>query len=253
MRKRFLPHAFLMALVAAASAQPAFALPPSSPTPVRVELVDDATLDGMTGKFYGADMLVGVRINLVSTLATTQGGSAVATGSLYVQRNASGGYDVMLDSHASATDGSSPVPATANVASGGDQVHVNGIGQVTQIAGDGNRMANIALIQLGSTPGAPTGFNGQEGAQATAGLMQAQVSFTGGGIQLGLVAPGANIGQQVLPGATNQVLQTGRIAGDGFTASNTLQLQLMSSAMPAASLQQLGIQQALAAVSGLRH
>jgi hypothetical protein len=252
MKNRFLPRGILVGLVAVAGAGPALALPPSSPRPVHVEVVDDATLDGQTGKFYGADMLVGVRIQLVSTLTTAQGASASATGTLFVQRNAAGGFDVQVDSQALANAGGA-APASTNVASGGEQIRVDGIGQVTQIAGDGNRMANIALVQLGTAPASPSGFNGQSGAQASAGGVQAQVSFAGGGVQLGLVAPGANIRQDVTPGASGRIMQVGQIAGDGVTASNALQLQMMTTAMPVSSMQQLGIQQALSAVSGLRH
>jgi hypothetical protein len=185
-------------------------------------------------------------------LTTAQGASASATGTLFVQRNAAGGFDVQVDSHALANAGGA-VPGPANLATGGDQLHVVGIGQVTQIAGDGNRMANIALVQLGTAPASPSGFNGQPGAQASAGGVQAQVSFAGGGVQLGLVAPGATIRQEVTPGASGRIMQVGQIAGDGVTASNALQLQMMTAAMPVSSMQQLGIQQALSAVSGLRH
>jgi hypothetical protein len=253
MKNRSLPRAFLV-LVAAACAMPALALPSSSPPPpVRVEVLDDATLDSQTGKFFGADMLVGVRIELVSMLTTAQGASASAAGTLYIRRTEGGGFDVQVDSRALAAAGVSTAPATGNLATGGEQVRVDGIGQVTQIAGDGNRMSNVALVQLGTAPASPSGFNGQSGAQASAGGLQAQVSFVGGGLQIGLVAPGATIGQQVTTGASGRVMQIGQIAGDGFTASNALNLQMMTAAMPTSSLQQMGIQQALSAVSGLRH
>ncbi|WP_162823855.1 hypothetical protein [Lysobacter sp. TY2-98] len=221
-------------------------------TPLRVEVVDDAALGTMTGKYYGADMLVGVRIDLVSQLATAQGGTATAVGSLYVQKTGNG-YDVQVDSHASASAGNGSAPVSNNIATGGEQIHVDGIGQITQIAGDGNRMGNLTIVQLGSNPAAPSGFNGASSAQAQDGALQAQVSFVGGGVQLGLVAPGATIGQQVTPGASGRITQIGQIAGDGFTASNALHLQMMTSALPASAVQQLGIQQALSAVSGLRH
>lgn len=256
MKIRLLPHAVFMAFAAVAGAGPALALPPSSTpapaAPLRVDLVDDATLGQLTGKYNGADMLVGVRIDLVSTLATAQGGTANAVGSLYVQRTDTG-FDVQVDTHANAAAGSSDAPASNNIAIGGEQVHVDGIGQITQIAGDGNRMGNLTVVQLGSNPAAPSGFNGAASAQAADGGLQAQISFVGGGVQLGLVAPGATIGQQVTPGASGRITQIGQIAGDGFTASNALHLQMMTTAMPTSAVQQLGIQQALSAMSGLRH
>lgn len=246
-----LPLVF-MALVAVAAAMPAAALPPSSaPPPVRVELVDDATLAGMTGKFYGADMLTGVRIDLVSSLANAQGGTASASGSLYVQRTATG-FEVRIDSRADATAGTGTAPVSGNVATGGEQIGVQGIGQVTQIAGDGNRMGNLAVIRIGSAPSGAGTFNGQTSATASAGDLTAQVSFSGGGVQLGLGGIGATIRQHVTPGDAGHIMQVGQIAGNGFTAQNTLQLQMMTTAMPTLSMQQLGIQQVLAAISGLR-
>lgn len=252
MKRHRLPHVMFMALVAAAAAAPASALPPSSPPPpVAVEVVDDATLAGMTGKFYGADMLVGVRIDLVSNLASAQGGSATAAGSLYIRRTDSG-FEVQVDSRAGAAAGTGTAPVTGNVATGGENLQVQGIGQISQIAGDGNRMGNLAVISIGTDPAAPSGFNGRTGAEAGAGDLTARVSFSGGGVQLGLTATGATIRQEVMPGDTGHVLQLGQIAGNGFTANNSLHLQMMTSAMPTLSMQQLGIQQALAAVSGLR-
>lgn len=248
-----LPLAF-MALVAAAAATPASALPPSSSAagaPVRVELVDDATLARMTGKFYGANMLTGVRIDLVSTLANAQGGTASASGSLYVRRTETG-FDVRFDSRADASAGSGPATPTGNIATGGENIQVNGIGQITQIAGDGNRMGNLAVISIGADPTAPTDFNGLSQAQAGAGDLSAQVTFADGGVQLGLGSIGATIRQRVMPGESGHIVQVGQIAGNGFTAHNSLQLQMMTTAMPALSMQQLGIQQVLAAISGLR-
>ncbi len=245
-----LPHV-IMALVAAACAFPAFALPPSDPPPVRVELVDDATLAGMTGKFFGADMLTGVRIDLVSTLANAQGGAATATGSLYIRRTG-GGYEVRVDSRADAVEGTAPTLPTGQVAVGATGIGVHGIGQVTQIAGDGNRMGNLAVIRYGADPAAPADFNGLTGAEATAGDLTARISFADGGASIGLGDIGATIRQDVVPGGSGRIMQVGQIAGNGFTANNSLQLQMMTTAMPILAMQQLGIHQALAAISGLR-
>ena len=93
--------------------------------------------------------------NAQATLATAQGGSATAFGSLYVQRNASGGFDVQIDTHAAAADGTGPAPASSNVAVGADGVQVDGIGQVTQIAGNGNRMANVEAVAWQGDRGKP--------------------------------------------------------------------------------------------------
>lgn len=261
-----LPHALIMALVAVAAAAPAAALPPfyESPgaAPVRHELVDDSELAGITGKYLGSNMLVGLRVDLVSTLSTGQGGTAMAGASLYIQRTGSG-FRVLVDSRAdaaapaldpaTATAGAAGTEPVRNIATGGDRIDVQGIGQITQIAGDNNRMANLALIEVVDALAAADGFNGRRGLQAASGDMVATVSFVGGGVELGLSGPGATIRQQALAGGAGGVMQVGQIAGDGMVASNSMHLQMLSSAMPILSMQQLGIQQALVAISGLRH
>lgn len=224
---------------------------PPAPLRVPVELVDDATLGRITGKFYGADMLTGVRIDLVSTLSNGQGGTAMAGGSLHVRRTATG-FEVSIDSRADASAGTTPMVGTGHTATGAEGLQVQGIGQITQIAGDGNRMGNLAIIRVGSDPAAPAGFNGQTQAQASSGDLTARVTFTDGGVQLGLTGIGATIRQDVTPGQSGNIVQMGQIAGNGFTAQNTLQLQMMTTAMPTLSMQHLGIQQVLAAISGLR-
>jgi hypothetical protein len=245
--------------MAAASAFPAAALPPSSRyplwiEPVRAEPVDDALLGQMTGKYYGADMLVGVRIDLVSRVATAGGGSATAIGALYIRRTGSG-FTVQVDSRtqaAAGTDGADPGHASAI---GGDAITVQGIGQISQIAGDGNRMGNGALIRVVGDLPSPQGFNGATHSQTQDGAMTATIHFDGRGMQLGVGAAGASIGQNVTNAgsASGSILQFGRIAGDGFVADNTLQLQMMTTAMPALSLRQAGVQQALFAIAGLPH
>lgn len=256
MTRKRLPPVLLMALVAVAAAGPAAALPPFA-SDVRTGDVDDAELDGITGRYLGASMLVGVRIELVSSLATPQGSHATAAGALYVRRT-SGGFEVLVDSRVDAYAPQADPAATGatapgRLATGGDTLFVQGIGQVTQIAGDGNRMSNLALIRIGDMPGRPEGYNGTMGSQATAGDLVAQVSFVGGGVQLGLTAPGVTIGQHALVDGAGGVMQVGRIAGDGMVASNTLNLQLMTTSMPTSSMHHLGIHQVLGALSGLRY
>jgi hypothetical protein len=248
-----------MALTAVAGASPALALPPSSSDPlwlepVRAEPVEDAVLAQAQGKYYGADMLVGVRIDLVTQVATAGGGTAAATGALYIRRTDTG-FIVQVDSRTQAAAGTDAAPLGNAIAVGGDTINVQGIGQVTQIAGDGNRMGNVALISVVGDLAAPQDFNGQTQSQSQDGALTATVHFDGTGMQLGVGAAGASIGQNVTPGpaTSGSILQFGRIAGDGFAANNSLQMQVMTTAMPTLSLQQAGIQQALIAIAGLPH
>lgn len=256
MNRHTLPRALFSALVAgAAAAQPAVALPPSTPAhaepglpPVRVEVVDESVLAGISGKYFGANMLVGLRIDLISTLHTPQGGSAAATGSLVMSFDG-GDPQVWVDTQAQAASDGSPVPLPpGQSASGGDGLQVGGIGQVAQIAGDDNRFANLTSISFTRDVGGAGGFNGLGSQSAAAGPMTARVTFLDGGMQLALDGPAVHMGQRVGDGG---IQQFGQIAGNGIIGSNRMQLQIMTGAAPEQWQRHLGIQQALAGLAAL--
>lgn len=241
------PFARLLPAVAFLAA--AVALPVHAAPPVRPQPIDDATLAGVTGRYYGASMLVGLRVDIVSTLQTPSG-SASATGSLTVQRNGNGnGFDVQVDTHAHA-HGQAGGNAAASGASarGGETVQIDGIAQVTQIAGDRNRMGNLTSISFAPsvTPlGSP---NGTMDSHAQDGTVSARVTFAGGGAELAITAPGALLAQRFDPGIAGgsaRIAQLGQIAANDVTGSNQLHLQLATQAMSAQLLRQLGVQQAL--------
>ena len=244
-----LPRALFAVLVAGvAAAQPAAALPP-----LRADLVDELTLSQVSGKYYGANMLVGLRLEVTSTLHTAQG-NANASGSLSIQR-VGNGFQVQVDSRSGAVAGIDAVSGSGTQASatGADGLQVNGIGQISQIAGDDNRLANVTTIRfLPRAAGASdaAGYNGQTSSSADAGAMTARITFFDGGMQLGLSGPGATLAQQFRAGG-GQVLQMGQIAGNGVFGSNQLQLTLLTGAMPTQVQHQLGIQQVLAGLGGL--
>lgn len=253
MNRHTLPRALFPALVAVvAAAQPAAALPP-----LRTELVDELTLSQISGKYFGANMLVGLRVDLVSTLHTPQQGSATAAGSLSIRR-AGNGFEVLVDTRSGAAAGlhdAVSTGATGNSASGAGSVQVNGIGQISQIAGDGNAMANLTTISFERNGAAASGnFNGHTSSQSSAGPLMARITFEDGGMQLGLRGPGANLSQQFNAGAggdAGRISQVGQLAGQGLTGSNQLHLRLMTDVMPLQVQHQLGIQQALAGLCPL--
>ncbi|MDQ3204916.1 MAG: hypothetical protein M3Q40_00050 [Pseudomonadota bacterium] len=251
MNRQLLPRAALSTLLVAASASLS-AAPPAVRPPVRAELVDDATLSQVSGRYFGANMLVGLRVDLVSSLHTAQQGTAQATGSLVIRRNGSG-FDVSVDTRTAAEAGSDASPITG-VAVGGDSLQVTGIGQVAQIAGDGNRLSNITSIRFTPALDAADGFNGLSSSAATAGPMSAQITFLDGAMKLDVVGPGAMLGQRFnagLGGSAGAIMQSGVISGNGISASNQLHLQLMTAVMPSLIQQQLGVQQALAGLRAL--
>lgn len=253
MNRPSLPRALFSALAAAAAAvQPAAALPP-----LRAQIVDDATLATLSGRYLDAQMLVGLRVDLISSVATPQQGAAMASGSLLIQRDGAG-FSVISDARSSAVAGAD-APAPDATASGAETVRMQGIGQIAQIAGDGNRLANLAAIEFVDQAHADTaaaGFNGQTHSDSAAGALRAQVTFLDGGAQVGVQAPGVSLQQRLDGGASGGVAsggiaQTGRIAGDGVIAGNRLQLQIVTAAMTPQMSRQLGLQQALEGLRGL--
>ncbi|MEH6418246.1 hypothetical protein [Pseudomonas sp. CGJS7] len=249
MNRPSLPRALFSALVAAAAAlEPAAALPP-----LRADLVDEATLATISGKYFGAQMLVGLRVDVISNLSTPQQGAAMASGSLLVLRDGAG-LRVQVDARSQAVSGDAAAASTHANAAGADAAQVRGIGQIAQIAGDGNRLSNLAAIEFVDRAGIDrdaAGFNGQSHSESAAGAMQARVTFLDGGIQVGVDAPGAAMRQHLNAGAQGGIGQLGRIAGDGIDGGNRLQLQVATSAITPQLSQQLGLQQALDSLRAL--
>lgn len=242
---RLPPTLFSALLAAAAALQPAAALPPLKAHAVTAHVVDDATLGTISGKYFGAQMLVGLRVDLVSSLNTPQHGTAFASGSLLVERRG-GGFEVQVDARSGADAGNATVAAGAADAnaSGAESVQVRGIGQIAQIAGDDNRLGNLTSIGFVDRVDA-SGFNGQSHSQASAGAMSARVTFLDGGARIAVDGPGASLQQRLDPGASGGIAQLGRIAGNGVDASNRMQLQIVTSAITPELSRQLGLQQAL--------
>ncbi|SDZ22400.1 hypothetical protein SAMN04487939_12453 [Lysobacter sp. yr284] len=244
MNRLSLPLALLAAL--AAASPPAVALPP-----LRADLVDDATLAALNGRYFDAQMLVGLRVDLVSSVATPQQGAAMASGSLLLLREGAG-LRVRSDARSAAAAGSG-ADASAASAGGAESVRVHGIGQVAQIAGDGNRLSNLASIEFVDAAGLAAdagGFNGRTHSDSAAGGLRAQVTFLDRGAAVGVQAPGVSL-QQRLDGGLGGIAQSGRIAGDGVAAGNRLQLQIATAPMTPQRGRELGLLQALAGLSGV--
>ncbi|QWP77724.1 hypothetical protein J5226_04735 [Lysobacter sp. K5869] len=219
---------------------------------MRAQIVDDATLATLNGRYYDAHMLIGLRVDLISSVATPQQGAAMASGSLLVLRDGNG-FSVSTDARSSAAAGADVADANAN-ASGAEAVRLQGIGQIAQIAGDGNRLSNLAAIEFVDPARADrdaAGFNGQTHSDSAAGGVRAQVTFLDGGATLGVQAPGVSLQQRLDGGALGGIAQSGRIAGDGVVAGNRLQLQIVTAAMTPQMTRQLGLQQALDGLRGL--
>jgi hypothetical protein len=137
-------------------------------------------------------------------------------------------------------------------ANGGQNVSVNGVSQISQVAGNGNLGTNQALIDFNASPGSLTGgtYNNATSAAASNanGSVTAAVSFANGGISIALQTPAGIATQSVAPSSAQQagmIAQLLQIAGNNQQVANQLQLHLQTQQMSASMLRQIGVLQAL--------
>ncbi|WP_028215939.1 hypothetical protein [Paraburkholderia oxyphila] len=226
--------------------------------PVRCEPVGDDVLAHQTGKYAGSDMISGFVLNVLSQWQLPNGASAVAQGSLTVAQNAANQLSASVQTNVHVTD---PVPggttaansgATPNTsASGGQNVSVNGVSQITQVAGDGNVGSNAATIDYSNsiTSGANTSANQPSAAASNAnGTIKAGIAFGSNGINVTLQTPAGIATQNILPSSTQQagaIAQLLQIAGNNQQVANQLQLSLQTQQLTAQMIRQVGVLQAL--------
>lgn len=218
--------------------------------PVRAELLGDDVLDRQRGRYLGFDMIVGMRIEAHSSWQTGSGGGLQASGAIWLRQLPDGGYALYQGATASAGEGAAGGSGTG-WAVGGEHLAVGGIGQVTQAAGDGNRVENLLVIGFDDAGGGATAFNGQSSASAGSGGHRAEVSVSPGGFLIGLHAPEGQVSQTLSTGAGGSLMQLVQVSGNGHVASNHMQIFLQTATMPAALQQQLSIQQAMESLRGI--
>ncbi|HTH73897.1 MAG TPA: peptidase C39 [Trinickia sp.] len=139
-------------------------------------------------------------------------------------------------------------------ASGGQSVSVNGVSQITQVAGDGNVGANSTVIDFNGASASTLAGNVASANSPTAtatsasGNVKAGISFAGGGVSVSLQTPAGVATQTISPagiqggGSIGQLLQ---IAGNGQAVVNQLKLSVQTLPMSGAQMRQLGVLQAL--------
>ena len=265
----------------------------------RWETVGDDVLSHQTGKAPGAEMVSGVVLELMSQWQMPNGGSATAHGKLTISTNADNTLSAQVSTSAQASDGAghgnrygndrgnaaaattataptasaNPMPtiaaspsAGANpqaIATGGQNVSVNGVSQVTQVAGNGNTGVNSAVIDFtGSSPttsaagGAASTSGTSASATSASGNVRAGVTFANGGVALTLQTP-AGVAAQAISPATGHgggsIAQWVQVAGNAQAVVNQLQLSVQTQAMSGAVLRQLGVLQAMQNSALLRH
>lgn len=249
-------YATILAINVVVGAVPAYASD-VLPSSWQAAAVGDDVLATATGKYANQNMITGFQLVMTSQLQTSAGGSLYANGVLNVAQNANGNYTATTSASTGIVAGATGVVSSGlQAVTGASNVLVNGVAQITQVAGNGNSALNNAVIQF--TPAVQTGSAGQgaSSSQTILGAMSASVAITAAGVQLQLTTPNGIVSQSIAGGAgspMNQVMQVVQVAGNGQQALNSLQLNLQTGAITANALRQIGIQNALANMVVVRH
>jgi hypothetical protein len=223
--------------------------------------VGDEVLASQTGKFAGVPAISGFVLSLLSEWQLPNGEAAAATGTLAVTRTANGFTSQTNvaaavkslvtstgDAVNTAMNGLLNNGANGATTSGGENVKVNGVSQVTQVAGSNNTGNNTAVIDF--SPGNPGQlYNGQTQASASGPTgLAANIAFTSTGAMVSLNTPAGVATQQIITNAnqTGNIAQLLKIAGNNQAVMNQLQLHLQTSTLTSNQLRMIGVQTALA-------
>jgi hypothetical protein len=219
---------------------------------IKWQAVGDDVLASQSGKFANGQMISGFVLNLLSQWNLPNGSSALAQGSLTVSQNAANQMSATVSTMAHVLDGNSPGGTGADpsaAASGGQRIAVNGVSQVTQVAGDRNLGMNAAQIDFNTGAALAGGSNATNASASNlAGNIRADISFGNGGVTVALQTPAGLAAQTIAPGAGRQagsIAQLVQIAGNNQQVANQLQLHLQTAPMSPTMLRQAGVMQAL--------
>ena len=222
---------------------------------VKLQPVDYAILASQSGRGVAGDIISGVVVNLLSQWNMPNGTTAVAQGALSIVTNALNQVSVQVSSSAAVIGSNNTAGSGANPnasATGGQNASVNGVSQITQVAGNGNSGNNQTVVDFNTPLNSLSGgtYNNQTSAFAsnTSGSVKAGVAFGNGGISISLQTPAGLATQTITPGASQQagqIAQLLQIAGNNQQVANALQLHLQTQQMSASMLRQLGVLQAL--------
>lgn len=268
-----------------ASALPAFlGVGNAAKQSIKCEPVDDDVLSSQSGKYAGSDMISGFVLTVLSKWDLPNGATAIAQGAIAVAQNTAnqivaqvetathvtdpvhdssthsssaattgGGVNTNTNTGANTTNAGNSGANPAAQVTGGQKVAVNGVSQVTQVAGNGNTGTNTATIsyssappQLPSMPGATS--QSSSFAANAAGNVQAGITFANNSINVAVQTPAGIATQTILPGNAQQagaIAQLLQIAGNNQQVANQLALSLRTQQMSAGMIRQLGVLQAL--------
>jgi hypothetical protein len=237
---------------------PAFlATGPAAEQHIQCQPVDDDVLSHQTGKFADNNMISGFVLSLLSQWQLPNGATAIAQGALSVAENAANKLTAQIETSANVIEGNNPHHTGANpgaIATGGQNVSVNGVSQITQVAGNSNIGSNGATVDYNNngTPQLPNipGATNQPSALATNanGSIQAGITFANNSINVSVQTPAGIATQSIVPSGAQQagaIAQLLQIAGNNQQVANRLALTLQTQQMNAALVRQTGVLQAL--------
>ncbi|WP_020204776.1 hypothetical protein, partial [Cupriavidus sp. WS] len=218
----------------------------------RVEPVADDELAGARGKYLGASLVSGFMVEMVSRW---QNDSAVATATARVAAAnlAAGAAAAQASASLSArvqSLGGGAVQGNGGVASAA--VQAAGVGQVTQIAGDGNSVRNVSTITTQTAPlAAPAaGGNGTAPQVAQANGMTASAAVSpGGGVSVAILSAAGSATQNAQGGG---LMQAARVTGDAQQVLNLTNITLQVQQLTNRQLTQTSMRDALAAIASMR-
>lgn len=245
--------------------------------------VDDDVLSHQTGKGAGGTMVSGLVLQILSQWQLPDGGSASAQGALTISTNANNSVSAQVSTSAQARDGAAhgnsahggiattSAGSGANAqasATGGQLVSVNGVSQVTQVAGNGNVGMNSTVIDFNGDSASSLASNAASGsnsssnanlsatATSASGTVKAGIAFGNGGVAVTVQTPAGIATQTITPAAfqgSGSIAQLLQIAGNGQAVVNQLQLSIKTMPTSAALLRQSGVLQALQNSALIRH
>lgn len=225
--------------------------------PVMVELVDDGELAAARGKYLGQFVVTGFMVEMATQWLNHEA-LATASARLTAAGLDRGGLpEVSVNTaatvNASAQASSAPAPA------GVTGLQISGLGQVSQIAGDGNTMANVTTISFQRESLPSGGPSGTTTSDAAAAGYRAHAAIAGNTLLIGVSTPSGVATQAIQSrthshntGGAGNLMQTAQIVGHQQQVVNQMSVQLQIRSMSASQLSQIGIGQALEAVSMLR-
>jgi hypothetical protein len=220
-----------------------------------VELAGDDELAQQRGKYLGASVVSGFMVEM-ATHWRNEAGQASAQARLLATDLAGHRPNAAANTQASVQMGAGSLSGVTPAASvsGGTGVQVNGVGQVTQVAGANNLASNSTSISI-QTASLPTLPSGSASAMAAQNGFVAQAQAGLGGVQVAVTSPMGVASQAVTPGtagAAGSVMQVAQMAGNAQVIANQLSIQLQVQTMSRQQLAQIGVAQALQSVAGLR-